>query len=281
MNEEDAQLLEVQKLNLEIQNLKTKLRMTKSDRDMISKYTSQINRDMSSLQEKYNEMCKERDYYVTQIRDVKNSYTSEIFRLEQEAKHLGESYQAKCQAHKDLILEHEELKSENRHVNFELDVLQVDYHNEKEHHNELLLQMQGLRRKYRNLQGEFSDADRAHTKLNNRLVDQNVALENERSLLQKLITTYEQELERLGVICFVCRLGIKSVKCSKCVEQFCSTCWETMDACPFCRTIIEREESSDEDIDEEGDYDEEEGEDEDIDIEEIVQIEDEDVRNLS
>jgi chromosome segregation ATPase len=228
--------IDIQKLQGELQELKTKLRMTKSDRDIISKYTSQLNRDMTTLQEKHNEMVKERDYYAAQLRDVKTNYISEIHRLEREIKRLREEYIKENERYDELKQEYDEVKIELRNVTFEYDVLQVDFHNERETHRELQKRSQELRRKYRNIQIDLNEADKTNTKRHNRLIEQVEALEKDKKLLQLQVDGYENDLEELDMLCFVCRVGVKMVKCEQCVEMFCQSCIDNMESCPMCRT---------------------------------------------
>lgn len=232
---------EMQNLYVEIKNLKAKLRLTKSERDTNSKFTTQLNRDMTALQERHNAMIQEKDYYASQLREIKSYYNSEMIRLEQEVKQLTDSYRDTCQAHKDLFLDYEYLKSEQRYLNFEMDILQVDYANEKEAHQATLTMLKGFKRKNRNLQEEANETDRADTKRHQRLVVDLEKIEKERDRFRELLLSYEVELERVGSLCFICREGVKSVNCPKCIEQYCSKCSLTLTECPFCRNVVQRE----------------------------------------
>lgn len=233
---------DVEKLQHEVRELKTKLRMTKSDRDMISKYTTQLNKDMSTLQDRVAETTQERDYYVSTLRDVKNHYNVEISRLQKDndklhadVENLQQDLQQQRDKYDELDVEHEKVNSELRHVNFELDVIQVDFYNSKEHCEDLQQQVRDLRRKNRNLQMEINEADRTTTKRLNRLVERLDTIEKDKNLLQDQLHIYEKELDSQGLLCFLCRAGVKTVKCDRCVEMVCVQCNENLEKCPFCR----------------------------------------------
>jgi chromosome segregation ATPase len=222
---------DLEKLHKEIKELKTKLRMTKSDRDMISKYTSQVNKDMSSLQDKYNNVLQERDYYISHLRDIKNSYTNEISRLQKDNEKLQKDYDT-------VMLEFTDTKLELRNISFEYDVLQVDFHNETERCNELQVQSRELKRKLRCMHNDINDNDRLSTKRMNRLVERVEIIEKDKQILMDQIHLYETDLELLNLLCFVCRSGVKSLECNQCHEKYCKKCSLQVDKCPFCRRDI-------------------------------------------
>lgn len=228
----------IDKLHADIQSLKTKLRMTKSDRDMISKYATQLSSEMSGLQEKYTECITERDYFASQLRDTKNACTSEMYRLEKEVERLSDACDKHSRSYGRLERENEDIKQELRSVNHELDVLLVDYHAGKDQNNDLTRKNQELRRKARNLHLELHDADKMTTRRLNRIVDELDCMEAERDTLLELSSTYERELDRLERLCFVCRVGVKSIQCQQCIELFCGACARSMSQCPFCRSSI-------------------------------------------
>jgi uncharacterized protein (UPF0335 family) len=124
-------------------------------------------------------------------------------------------------------------------VQYELDILQVDYHLEKEKGEENLHQVKELRRKNRNLQIEINEADRITTKRMNRLIEKIEELEKDKHDLTKQLQDYETDLESVGMMCFVCRSGIKSTTCSNCTNMFCKDCFSNVDKCPFCRTSLD------------------------------------------
>jgi chromosome segregation ATPase len=226
---------DIERLHNELKDLKTKLRMTKSDRDMIRKYTSQVNKDMTALQDKYNEVVQERDYYMSNLRDVKNSYNSEITRLKRDNDKLSIDLHTVQQEHEIVDKEFTDTKNELRGINFEFDVLQVDYHDLKEKCSEYQSQLRDVRRKIRIVQSDITENDRFSTKRMNRLVERAELLETERKTLQDQLHLYETELEKQNMLCFLCRAGVKNVKCNQCLEMFCKACYKNIEKCPFCR----------------------------------------------
>jgi hypothetical protein len=56
------------------------------------------------------------------------------------------------------------------------------------------------------------------------------------------VNTYEHQLEEMNLLCFICRAGIKNVKCDNCNEYFCKNCKNNIDKCPFCRTDLKKKE---------------------------------------
>jgi DNA repair exonuclease SbcCD ATPase subunit len=135
----------------------------------------------------------------------------------------------------DLEVEVSDLKAELTHVQFDLDILQVDYHQQLERHTETETQLKLFRRKTRNLQVDLDEADRATTKRLSRMVVRVDTLEKEKIVLTNQLTMYEESLSSLGLLCFVCRSGIKTAQCDTCVEKVCKECHENMNTCPFCR----------------------------------------------
>ena len=239
---------DLDKLQREIKDLKSKLRVTKSDRDMISKYTSQVNTDLSLLQQKYDEVKYERDYYMSQLQNTE----TKINELQEEnEKVTNDINKLQCDFNKiqqDLI----ENKIELRNTNFEYDVLQVDYYNEKEKCKDYHSQLRDVRKKCRNIQDDLDENVRCTTKRMNRFVERIEFLDKDKKSLQDQVKLYEEGLEHLEMLCFICRSGIKSVKCHNCHEDYCKKCYDCVDICSFCRCDLHNMDvSTDEEQDEE------------------------------
>lgn len=195
----------------------------------------------ASLQEKYHEILQEREFYISTLRDTKHLYHIEISRLQRDLdKNVRELTDVKLinGALRDNL---DSVKEELKNTQYEMDVLQVDFHSEREKAEEYHQTIKDFRKKYRNAQLELNEADKASTKRHNRLVEKIEGMEKERTDLQKQISGYESDLESIGILCFLCRAGVKTQKCSQCVELFCKKCYNTIEKCPFCRKDIERE----------------------------------------
>jgi uncharacterized protein YlxP (DUF503 family) len=202
---------------------------------MIRKYTSQVNKDMTTLQDKYTETLQERDYYMSTLRDVKNSYNTEITRLKKDNDKLLTDLNTTQREYEIMDKEYTENKSELRGLNFEYDVLQVDYQDLKEKCNEFQNQLRDVRRKFRIAQADITENDKFSTKRMNRLVERNELVETDKKILTDQLHYYETDLEKIELLCFLCRAGVKTVKCTKCKEMFCKSCYKNVERCPFCR----------------------------------------------
>ena len=233
--EGDDDNIDIHELYEEIKELRTQLRLTKTDRDIISRYTSQIKREMDILQERYAETLNERDFYLASLNDLKSLFAKEIKQFTQDKTTFTEEIAKLSTIKKELQNDLEECRNDLRNVNFEYDVIQVDFYKEKEQCKELNNQLREIRKKYRHLQNEINESDKATTKRLSRLIERLDNIEFEKKSLQEQIQYYEQEIEHANLLCFVCRTGVKRVSCPNCDKKICRKCYESIDICPFCR----------------------------------------------
>lgn len=148
---------------------------------------------------------------------------------------LNERVEALVDENNSVSTELKDLQSEIRNTSVELNVLRVDFQTEHEMNEELVTQVREIRRKYRNAQLDLQEADRATTKRLSRLIERLEAIEKDNRDCKARVEMWETDAETAGVLCFVCRNGIKTVKCSKCNEGVCRNCYESVEKCSFCR----------------------------------------------
>jgi DNA repair exonuclease SbcCD ATPase subunit len=147
----------------------------------------------------------------------------------------------------------EESMTDLNNTTLELDVLRVDYSKEQENLNRQVNRTAVLRRKCMNLENDIRDSDLSTIKRHNRLVNRLQETKKEKDEVEALAKTYEQELERRGAICYLCRVGVKTVGCMSCSGMYCLKCCNSMSQCPFCRVRFEEpateSDTSDEELD--------------------------------
>jgi len=231
----DTENVDINKLHDEIKELKSKMRILKSDRDMISRFTSQVNRELLSLQESHTELVKEKDLYLENLAKLQSSHSTEIRKLTQEKDNIANDLGKAQQSSLEISMELEDTKLELRNINFEYDVIQVDFYKEKEHTKDLNTQLREYRKKYRVLQNELNESDKATTKRLNRLIERLENVEAEKKHLQEQLQSFENDIDTANMLCFVCRAGVKNASCVSCQNKICRKCYESVDTCPFCR----------------------------------------------
>jgi DNA repair exonuclease SbcCD ATPase subunit len=212
----------------QMNKLKTHIRLTKSDKDIVEKYTHIIQTELNSLQQKYHELNDEKDSYIEKLDEIQNQCYHQIDRLLDDKKHLQDK-------NADMENELNETKRELSGIQYDYDIIQIDYHKEKDANHELQIQIRELRKKYRLLQHDIIEADKATTKRLNRLIELLETTEKEKKHFMEIVQTYEYDLEATSMLCFVCRAGVKMNSCVNCHKKICKKCYETVEKCPFCR----------------------------------------------
>lgn len=215
----------------EMNKLKTHIKLTKSDKDIIEKYTQIIQSELNSLQQKYHDLNDEKDTYVEKLDEIQNQCYHQIDRLIDDKRQLQDK---NAELENDLS----ETKRELSGIQYEYDIVQIDYHKEKEANQELHCQLRELRKKYRLLQHDMNEADKSTTKRLNRLIELLETTEKEKTHFMEIVAAYEYDLEATGMLCFVCQAGVKTNSCKHCSKKICKKCYETVEKCPFCRHNI-------------------------------------------
>lgn len=215
----------------EMNKLKGQIKLSKSDKDLIERYCSVIQTELNSLQKKYHELNDEKDIYVDKLDEIQQHCYTQIDRLLDDKKHLQEK-------NTDLEADLTETKRELSNIQYDYDIIQIDYHKEKESNQELQIQMRDLRKKYRLLQHDINEADKATTKRLSRLIGLLEMTEKEKKQFIEQVQSYEYDLEVSNMLCFVCRAGVKMSSCCHCENKICKKCYETVEKCPFCRHDI-------------------------------------------
>lgn len=206
--------------------------------DARTRFFQNIVAELNQLKQQYNDVIQE-------SQTTRRHLNEELVEMHEENKDLHDENDRLYAENQDLIVRNhlveEELSTSQfdlRNVNFEMNVLQVDWFNEKEANKELIDNLQEQKRQFLALQQEVCEADRTNTKRNNRLVLTIEELTEENKKLQTQMDTIENELEKLELLCHVCKAGVKMIKCDQCNEKVCISCYNHLDSCPFCRNSL-------------------------------------------
>ena len=171
---------------------------------------------------------------INALRSEKASISTRLNRRMTKMRELQETVNELKEEKDDLDRQFDSLETEHAQ-------LCIDFDTERSEGTKMRQTLNKTRTKVRNLNFELNEVDRVSTKRNNRLVQ---CIETQAQNIDELKTInaeYEEELERCDRLCFVCRLGVKTVECAECNNAFCTGCAENMKECPFCRTKMDEE----------------------------------------
>lgn len=199
-----------------------------------SQSKSKIKDELNTLQQKYSEVVQEKDFYKA----TKIILYEEITRIQTDNDKLlmqNQELNVKNQLLEDEI---DSARFDLHNTNFEMNVLEVDYHNEIETNSQLNAQIREQRRQIKALQQDISEADRTNTKRNHRLISSLEELTEENKKQKTQIGIIESDLDKVDMLCHICKGGVKTIKCEHCNNKLCAACNNNLAVCPFCRNIL-------------------------------------------
>lgn len=206
----------------------------------INKQEDSVDAIIHRLQTSYIELCEEKDEIINKLDDIVAKYATEVEKLRDRC--VGAEEKCKELSGHNIKLRNElnVVQQELADVQYNHEVLQVDYHAECTTNKELRSNIRDLNKRIRGLQEDITDADTVTTKRLGRIISRCEQLEVDNDELISKIDMYETDLSSINLLCFVCRAGVETQSCSKCQHKICKSCYDTLKICPFCRKDLEK-----------------------------------------
>lgn len=239
-------VIDIEKLeNLPLPKMSQRKKRTpeRVEEPSIENYIENINKLIDELTRKRHELEEEKELLERRIDEIDGQYVVQLDKLRDKNEELNERYISVCEENIQVRIELRDVKQELANLQYSDDILQVDYQNERNINQNLKSQLRESQKRIKTLQTEINESDKASTKRHNRLVEKLDDLQEENHIIEYRVAEYEKDIESLNLMCFVCRAGVKMCACNVCNKKICRNCYDTLDACPFCRQMKQSLES--------------------------------------